>query len=387
MTIIEPKITINSPQHLKTDDIFRFADDLGPAKIIHIYERETNLKAIVVVDNIACGPAIGGVRMALDVTTEEVFRLARAMTLKNAAADLPHGGGKSAILADPKQPLANKQRLMRAFARAIRNITEYIPGPDMGTDEQCMAWVKEEINRAVGLPKEMGGIPLDEIGATGFGLSVCAEVACKFCNVNLAGARIVIQGFGSVGKHAARFLAAKGALLIGAADSQGTLFHPQGIDVEQLIKLKNSGKSVIDYPQGNKLNRDAVIDIECDIWIPAARPDVIHTDNIDRLKTQLVVSGANIPFTEAAERICHERNILLVPDFIANAGGVICAAVEYAGGNQAAAFEAIANKISQNTQLVLEQATQTGKQPRQVAMELAQKRVCLIPRPREVVNV
>jgi len=380
MTTLEPKISLNSPQQLKVDHIFRFADDLGPAKIIHIYEPEIDLKAIVVVDNIACGPAIGGVRMALDVTTEEVFRLARAMTLKNAAADLPHGGGKSAILADPKQPLADKERLIRSFARAIRNITEYIPGPDMGTDEQCMAWVKQEIGRAVGLPKIMGGIPLDEIGATGFGLSICAEVACQFCHLNLEGARIVIQGFGSVGKHAARFLTNKGAILIGAADSQGTLFHPRGIDVEQLIKLKNSGKSVIDYPQGNKLDRDAVIDIACDIWIPAARPDVIHGDNVDRLQTQLVISGANIPFTAAAERICHERNILLVPDFIANAGGVICAAVEYAGGNQATALEAIAEKISRNTKIVLEQVIQTGKQPRQAAVELAQQRVCLIPR-------
>lgn len=379
MTTLEPKTTVIPAAHLTRDNSFRFIDELGPAKIIHIYEKETNLKAIVVVDNIACGPAIGGVRMAQDVTTQEVFRLARAMTLKNAAADLPHGGGKSAILADPKQPLADKERLIRSFARAIRNITEYIPGPDMGTDEQCMAWIKQEIGRAVGLPRVMGGIPLDEIGATGFGLSVCAEVACQFCHLHLEGARIVIQGFGSVGKHAARFLAAKGTKLIGVADSQGTVFHPQGIDVEELIKLKSSGKSVIDYPLGNKLDLDAVIDIECDIWIPAARPDVFHADNIDRLKTQLVISGANIPFTEAAERICHERNILLVPDFIANAGGVICAAVEYAGGNQATAFETIAEKISRNTAIVLEQVIQTNKQPRQVAVELVQQRLCLVP--------
>ncbi|WP_414753979.1 Glu/Leu/Phe/Val family dehydrogenase [Anabaena sp. CCY 9910] len=359
------------------DNIFRFADELGPAKIIHIYERKADLKAIVVVDNIDCGPAIGGVRMATDVTTEEVFRLARAMTLKNAAADLPHGGGKSAILADPKQPLADKERLLRTFACAIRDVTEYIPGPDMGTDEQCMAWIKQEIGRAVGLPKAIGGIPLDEIGATGFGISICAEIASKFCHLNLEGARIVIQGFGSVGKNAARFLTAKGALLIGAADSQGTLFNPLGIDVKQLIKLKNSGKSVINYPQGDKLDRDAVIDIECDIWIPAARPDVIHADNVDRLKTQLVISGANIPFTEAAEKICHERSIIVVPDFIANAGGVICAAVEYDGGNQTTAFETIAKKIRQNTTLVLEQVAKTGKLPRQAAVELAQRRICL----------
>ncbi|MDJ0736613.1 MAG: Glu/Leu/Phe/Val dehydrogenase [Nostocaceae cyanobacterium] len=368
--------TDNDQKTPQQENIFRFADDLGPAKIIHIYDPATGLKAILVVDNVACGTAIGGVRMAPDVTTEEVFRLARAMTLKNAAAELPHGGGKSAILADPKMPLAEKEILIRAFARAIRDITEYTPGPDMGTDEQCMAWVKSEIGRAIGLPQEIGGIPLDEIGATGFGLSVCAEVASNYCDVNLKGARIVIQGFGSVGQHAARFLGAKGAVLVAAADSQGTIFNPQGIDVEELIQLKSGGKSVIDYSQGEKLDQDAVIDIPCDIWIPAARPDVIHADNVDRLQTKLVLEGANIPLTEVAERICHQRNILVIPDFIANAGGVICGAVEYAGGNQKNAFQTIEKKIRHNSTLVLETAITKGMQPREVAMELAKRRAC-----------
>ncbi len=313
--------------------------------------------------------------MAPDVSTEEVFRLARAMTLKNAAAGLPHGGAKSAILADPKLPLSDKERLIRTFARAIKGITEYIPGPNMGTDERCMAWIQDEIGRAVGLPPEIGGIPLDRIGATGFGLSIATEVASQFCDLDLEGARFVIQGFGSVGKHAARFLAAKGAVLVGAADSKGTLFNPKGIDVVKLIELKSTGKSVIDYSEGNKLKRSEAIDIECDIWIPAARPDVVRADNIARLQTKLVVQGANIPFTMEAEQICHDRNILVVPDFIANAGGVICGAVEYRGGTQVIAFQTIEEKISHNTSLVLEKAARTGKLPRQVAVELAEERI------------
>ena len=152
------------------DDLFRFADDLGPLKLVHIWRPTVGLKAIVAVDNIACGPAIGGVRMAPDVTTEEAFRLARAMTLKNAAAGLPHGGGKSVIFANPKMALDDKERLMRAFATAIADLTDYIPGPDMGTDELAMGWIKDETGRAVGLPRELGGLPLDEIGATAFGL-------------------------------------------------------------------------------------------------------------------------------------------------------------------------------------------------------------------------
>jgi glutamate dehydrogenase (NAD(P)+) len=357
------------------DEAFRFADALGPSKIIHIYEPVTGLKAVLAVDNVACGPAIGGIRMAPDVSTEEAFRLARAMTLKNAAAGLPHGGGKAVIVGDPKMPMAKKEQLIRAFACAIKDITEYIPGPDMGTDERCMAWIKDEIDRAVGLPPEIGGIPLDEIGATGFGLSICLDVARKFCDLDLRGARIVVQGFGSVGKHAARLLVTQGAVLVGVADSQGTLFNPDGLDVARLIELKSAGKSVIDYAEGNKLDASSVIDLECDVWIPAARPDVIREENVARLKTKLIVPGANIPVTPAAERILHDRHVLVVPDFIANAGGVICAAVEYHSGTQTIAFQMIEEKIRSNTTLVLEEATKQGTLPRQAAVALAERRV------------
>jgi glutamate dehydrogenase (NAD(P)+) len=121
------------------EDVFRFADELGPTKVIHVYEPSVGLKAVLVVDNVARGPAIGGLRMAPDVSTEECFRLARAMTLKNAAADLPHGGGKSVIYGDPKMPKKEKEQRIRAFASSLREIQEYIFAPDMGTDEECMA--------------------------------------------------------------------------------------------------------------------------------------------------------------------------------------------------------------------------------------------------------
>ncbi|MEW6328403.1 MAG: Glu/Leu/Phe/Val dehydrogenase [Thermodesulfobacteriota bacterium] len=357
------------------EDVFRFADNLGPAKIVHIYEPSVGLRSVLVVDNVACGPSIGGVRMAPDVSTEEAFRLARAMTLKNAAAGLPHGGGKAVIYADPKMGKEEKECLIRAFAGAIKDIVEYIPGPDMGTDETCMAWMKNEIGRAVGLPQEIGGIPLDEIGATGFGLSHCVDVALGFCNFKLEGARIVVQGFGSVGKHAARFLGSKGAVLVGAADSRGTVYNPQGLDITRLMELKDAGRSVVDYAEGEKLDREAVIDLECDIWIPAARPDVVHEGNVDRLKAKLVAQGANIPFTPGSEEILHKRGVLVVPDFIANAGGVICAAVEYHGGSQAAAFQTIEEKIRENTSQVLKEATSKGILPREAAMKLATQRV------------
>jgi glutamate dehydrogenase (NAD(P)+) len=356
-------------------DLFHFADDLGPAKILHVHEHSTGLKAILVVDNVACGPSIGGIRMAPDVSIEECFRLARSMTLKNAAADLPHGGGKSVVFADPRLPIADKERLIRALAHALRDVTDYIPGPDMGTDERCMAWIKDEIGRAVGLPLELGGIPLDTIGATGFGVSVAAEEAERFCNLRFDGARVAIQGFGAVGKHAARFLADKGAVLVAASDSRGTVTDPNGLDVARLIELKDDDRSVADFHHGEKRGPDAIVDVPCDIWIPAARPDVIHMDNVGRLNAKLVVEGANIAITQEAEAELHRRHVLVIPDFIANAGGVICASVEYHGGTQTMALETIEEKIRTNTAQVLEQSAEAGTPPRQAAVVMAKARV------------
>jgi len=357
------------------EDVFRFADDLGPLKLVHIHRSSIGLKAVVAIDNVACGPAIGGVRMAPDVSTEEAFRLARAMTFKNAAAGLPHGGGKSVIFADPKMPLADKERLIRAFAGAIADLKEYIPGPDMGTDELAMGWIKDEIGRAVGLPREIGGIPLDETGATGFGLVAAIDVAQEYIGLPLAGARVVVQGFGSVGQHAARFLAEKGAVLVAASDTSGTIADQDGLDLAALVALKAERRALIDHPRARKLGMEAVIDIPCDIWIPAARPDVIHADNVARLQTRIVAEGANIPLSPEAEQTLASRGVLVLPDFIANAGGVICAAIEYRGGAEAAALALIAEKIRGNTKAVLDEVRRGGVLPRTAATSLAIERV------------
>ncbi len=357
------------------DDVWRFTDDLGPEKIVYLHDPATGLRAIVVVDNVACGPSIGGARMEPDVSVEECFRLARAMTLKNAAARIPHGGGKSVIFADPKMDLGEKERLVRSFARAIGEITDYIVGPDMGTDETCMAWCRDEIGRAVGLPPELGGIPLDEIGATGFGLSVCAEAAQDFCDVNLDGARVAVQGFGSVGRHAARFLSEMGAQLVAAADSRGAILAEDGLDVGALIEHKIAGTSVTEFSGGKAIAGDTLLDVACDIFVPAARPDVIRMDNVQRVSAKLILSGANIAVTNEAERVLHDRGVLVVPDFIANAGGVICASVEYHGGTQSQAFAAIEEKIRTNTTAVLADASGNGQSPRVAAEAMAERRV------------
>lgn len=357
------------------DEIFSLADKLGPFKVIHVQESSIGLRGILVIDNVSRGPSVGGVRMATDVTLQECARLARAMTFKNAAADLPFGGGKAVLAGDPRMPDEQKEVLVRGFCRSLEEVEQYIFAPDMGTNEESMGWIKDEIGRVVGLPRVLGGIPLDEIGATGWGVKQAIDIAQDYCDVDITSARVVIQGFGAVGQNAARFLAEGGATIVAVSDSLGTLFDPDGLDVKSLIQLKAEGGSVTDADRGDKKDRDAIVDIECDIWIPAARPDVIGEHNVDRLRTRLVVQGANIPVTLAAETRLHQKGVLCIPDFIANAGGVICAALEYQGAPESSVFAVIEEKIRRNTRQVLDNARRDGSLPRDAALSLAKSRV------------
>ena len=356
-------------------DAFAMIDDWGPEKVIHLHDATTGLRAILVIDNVSAGPAIGGCRMAEDVSLDECFRLARAMTLKNAAAALPHGGAKSVIFGNPKMPAEEKERLVRSFAHAIKHIEDYIVGPDMGTDELCMAWCHDVIGRCVGMPRAIGGIPLDEIGATGYGLAEAVEVACEFCDMDLKGATFAIQGYGSVGIHTARFLAEKGAVLVGAVDVYGGRVEPDGMDTDALLQIKSDGGKVLDYAGGREIDRDAIIDVACDIWVPAARPDVISMDNVERLKTRIVAQGANIPATPEAEAALDARGTLILPDFIVNAGGVICGAVEYQGSGEYQALATISEKIRYNTRHILTQAREQKISSREASLDFARTRV------------
>lgn len=348
-------------------------DDLGPAMVAFLRPC-ADVDAVVVVDNVASGPAIGGVRMRPDITAGEVARLARAMTVKNALAELPHGGGKAGIAAPGLAP-ADHERVMRAFARAIEQLTDYIPGPDMGTSETSMAYIHDEIGRAVGLPSVLGGIPLDELGATGFGLAVCADVLSQAKLLDLGGARVVIQGFGAVGRHAAGLLAERGAAVVAASDSQGATWNPDGLDIAALRAHKHSAGSVAGFPGGRPVPRDDIVGFECELLIPAAQPDVVTTDNAGKISARVILEGANIPVTAQAEAQLAERGVLCVPDVVANAGGVICAAAEYRGAGHAEAFAEIKEKIGDTTAELLDRIRHGTLTPRAAANRMAQERL------------
>jgi glutamate dehydrogenase (NAD(P)+) len=349
------------------------ADEYGP-QLVAVLRLPANCMGIVVVDDVSLGDAIGGVRMAPSVTPAEVARLARAMTLKNAAAGLPHGGGKAGIRTPEGFDRADRERVIRAFARAIRGIIEYIPGPDMGTDETAMAWVHDEIGRAVGLPALIGGIPLDEIGATGHGVAVCAQALESAGRLRLSGARVAVQGFGAVGRHAARLLEERGASIVAVSDTSAAVYEPDGLDVAALLAFKATNR-LAEYPGAKVLDRDELLALDCDVLVPAAQPDVIHEGNAASVRARVLLPGANIAVTEAAEAWLGAHGVLCVPDFIANAGGVICAAVEWRGGRRAEAFAAIDEAITANVAELLQRMSATGAAPRAAANAMARARV------------
>jgi len=350
-------------------------DELGPEKVMFA-RLPAGCLGIVVVDNVALGPAIGGLRMTATVDAVEVARLARAMTIKNAASGLPHGGAKAGIVMPGDLVIPAREGVVRAFAGAIRELIEYIPGPDMGTDETAMAWIRDEIGRAVGLPSALGGIPLDVLGATGHGLAVCSEALSEKGLLDLNGARVVVQGFGAVGRNAAVQLAERGAVVIAVSDSRGAIYDPAGLDVAAVAALKREGRnSVADFADGQKMPRDDVLTMDCDVLVPAAQPDVITKQNVDSVRAKVVLQGANIPVTAEAEHELYKRGVLSVPDVIANAGGVICAAVEYRGGDWDAALATISAKIRASTLALVDYVQSDDLEPRMAAERMALERV------------
>lgn len=349
-------------------------DELGPAKVVFL-RPASGVEAVVAVDNVALGPAIGGLRMRPGVTAAEVVRLARTMTVKNAVAGLPHGGAKAGIDAPADLTPAGHERVMRAFARSIEQLTDYIPGPDMGTSETSMGYVHDEIGRAVGLPRVLGGVPLDELGATGFGLAVCAEGLGEATPLELASARVAIQGFGAVGRGAAASLVQRGATVIAVSDTGGATWNPGGLDIAALLAHKQTGRSVAGFPGGTPMSRGDIIGLACDILIPAAQSDAVTPENAGAISARVILEGANLPVTARAEAELAARDVLCIPDVVANAGGVICGAAEYRGAGAAEAFADVEEKIRETTAEVLDRARHRPMTPRAAAGEMARERL------------
>ncbi|MEM5790743.1 MAG: Glu/Leu/Phe/Val dehydrogenase [Candidatus Aenigmatarchaeota archaeon] len=356
-------------------------DEFGPEKILEIYDPKVRLNAILVIDNTALGPGKGGIRMTPTVTKEEIFRLARVMTWKCALSELPFGGGKSGIIASNEEikDRSRKKELLTAFGKALKGIAPeiYIAAPDINTGEEEMRWFVEgngNPKSTTGKPKDLGGLP-HELGSTGYGVFHSTLVALEFLCLDIDEVKIAIEGFGNVGSFAAKFLAEKGIKIVAVSDSKGCIYNENGLDIEKLIEIKKETGKVIEYKDGKVLPNSKIYGLKVDVLIPAALADVINLNNVNEIKAKLIVEGANIPITSDAEKILNRKGVLIIPDFIANAGGVISSYAEYMGFDEKKAFKLIEEKIRRNTKLILEKAKKENLSTREVALEIAKKRV------------
>lgn len=361
-------------------EIENFADEFGPEKIIEVYNPKIGLKGILVIDNTSRGPGKGGIRMTPTVNVEEVFRLARTMTWKTALANLPWGGAKSGIIFDSKKhSVEEKKKIVMSFGRALKFISPkmYIAAPDIATGEEEMRWFVEGngyLKSATGKPKDLGGLP-HELGSTGFGIAHSTLIACKHKKLKIDKASVAIEGFGNVSTFTFKYLSEFGAKIVAVSDSKGCIYNPDGLNYERIMKIKKETGSVINYSPGTALKNEDLFGLDVDILIPAALADSVDMKNVGQIKAKILVEGANIPVTLEAEEELYKRGILVVPDFVANAGGVISSYAEYRGFDQEKMFKLVERKIKKNTKIVLMRAKEKQIKPRDAALEIAKEKI------------
>lgn len=367
-------------------DALSLIDEWGPEKVVVVSHRRTGMRGVLVIDNTARGMGKGGTRMAPAVSVSEVARLARVMTWKWACVDLFYGGAKAGVAADPASP--DKEPVLRAFARALANEVprEYVMGLDMGLTEDDAAVIQDELGdrgAAVGTPAHLGGVAYDQLGVTGYGVAEAADAAASSIGLSMRGARVSIQGFGAVGSATASRLAELGATVVAVSTARGGLHAPDGLDVPQLLAdyAAHGDRLVERHDAGAKTLPGHELTVDCEILVPAALQDTIDGEVADQVKARLVVEGANLPTSSTAQSILAGRGITVVPDFLANAGGVVAAAYamdgRYSGFRPDAGeiFQTISERMRANTDQVLEEARRQQTTPHAAGRALAQGRV------------
>jgi glutamate dehydrogenase (NAD(P)+) len=291
--------------------------------------------------NTSRGPAKGGIRFDMKVTLEEVKALAAWMTWKCAVVNIPFGGAKGGVVCDPMTMSAGElERLTRRYTAGIIEVLgpdSDVPAPDVNTNERVMAWVMDTYSMhhrhtvtsvVTGKPVEMGG-SLGRREATGRGCMIVAQQALKHLGMDSAGRKVVIQGFGNVGSVAAELLQREGFVIVGVSDVSGGVYNPKGMDVADLMAWRQSHRFLTGYPKADPVSNDELLAQECDVLLPAALENVITSRNAGDIKARVIVEGANGPTTAGADEILDRQGIFVVPDILANAGGVTVSYFEW----------------------------------------------------------
>jgi len=338
------------------DNAARYLDlDPGIAEILRRPRRELTVHFPVKMDDgslkvfkgfrvqhtTATGPGKGGIRYHPEVTLEEIAAMAMLMTWKCAVAGLPYGGAKGGVICDPKKMSVGEiERLTRRFTTEISDVigpVRDIPAPDVNTNSQIMAWIMDTYTMhtgsqtlavVTGKPVEVGG-SLGRNEATGRGVTITTCEALKVREMDIHGATVAVQGFGKVGSVAARLLQREGARVIALSDIQGGIYNPDGLDTEDVLRHVQQTGSVVDYSGTTSISNEDLLAMPCDVLVPAALEGVLRGDNADSVKAKVIVEGANGPTTTDADQILNAKGIFVVPDILANAGGVTVSYFEW----------------------------------------------------------
>ena len=355
-------------------------DEFGPELIVKVYNKKLGVDGFLVVDNTALGMGKGGIRMTPNVTVEEVARLARTMTWKNALAGIPFGGAKAGIVW--------KGGTSQEKMAVVRHFAKDIAGPDVGTGETEMAWFVGATGNwksATGKPAnlcmkvfgkkgEKCGIP-HEFGSTGWGVAQSTKTAAEILGIDVKGATVAIHGFGNVGTFAYTYLTDMGAKVVLIADKDGAVYSAKGFDPAIMKEIIKNKKPVTAYKSAKKVKPEDFWKIPVDILIPASVTDVINEKNKKFIRAKLIVEAGNIPMQENIEEELFKKGIMFIPDFVANAGGVISSYAEYRGYNPKKMFDTVKDKIIKTTAVIIKKSLKDKLNPRKVGMELARKRV------------
>ncbi|HEX2051635.1 MAG TPA: Glu/Leu/Phe/Val dehydrogenase dimerization domain-containing protein [Actinomycetota bacterium] len=342
--------------------------------------------------NGARGPYKGGIRFHESADLDEVRALAALMTWKNALVDVPFGGAKGGVQCDPGSLSTDElQRLTRRFTSMISyiiGVNRDIPAPDMGTNAQTMAWMMDAYGQrygytpaiVTGKPVEMGGSPGRE-EATGRGVVICAREVAKRLGIDWRGARVAVQGFGNVGYWTAALAAEQGATVVAVSDVRGGVHRGDGLDVAAVHRHRNEAGTVVGFEGADALGNEELLEVDCDVLVPAAIHGVVHCANAGAIKAPLLVEAANGPTTPAADHELHDRGITVVPDILANAGGVTVSYFEWVQNIQQFRWELDAvnfelkKKMRKATAQVFGRAAHDGTSLRSAAFDIAVERV------------
>jgi glutamate dehydrogenase (NAD(P)+) len=291
--------------------------------------------------NVVRGPAKGGIRFDMGVTLDEVKALASWMTWKCAVLEIPFGGGQGGVVCDPKKLSRGElEKVTRRYTSELMDILgpeRDVPAPDLGTDPQTMAWLMDTYSMhmrhtvtsiVTGKPVSLGG-SRGRVEATGRGVMISAREAAKVHGLDVSTARVAVQGFGNVGSISAKMLAQLGARIIAVSDINGAIVNPEGFDMTALMAYTDRNRTIKGFPGGRPMDPAELITMDCDILVPAALENQITAENAFRIRARLVVEGANGPTTDAADQILEKNGIVVVPDILANGGGVTVSYFEW----------------------------------------------------------